>query len=364
MCRAAVLVLLLHLNSAPAAGVIDTVAGTGEAGYSGNGGPATAARLNQPFHCELDGKGGLLIAEAFNHCIRKVDLKTGVITTVAGCGKKGYTGDGGPATQATMNEPYAVACDRATGDLYVVDRLNAVIRKVDGKTGTMSTVAGTGKPGYSGDGGPAPKAQLREPNDCCLDGKGGLLIADVADWRVRRLDLKTGLITTFAGVGRKTDYKTDDLRENGPAAEAVLVGPRAVCVDGRGTTYICLREGHAVRRVSDGRIGTVAGTGKPGYADGQAPGTATFRGPKAIRCGRAGLVYVVDTENHAIRVFSPDARVVFVRTVAGGRQGSDGDGRDATKAGLDRPHGVAIDDDGTLYIADSNNHRVRRVRYR
>src|SRR5262249_49999290 len=130
---------------------IDTVAGTGKAGYSGDGGPAIKARLNQPFHCDLDSDGNLYIAEAFNHCIRKVDLRTGIITTIAGTGKKGSTGDGGPATKATFNEIYAVAVD-TDGSLYVVDRLNAVIRRVDGRTGRVTTVAGTGKKGYGGDG--------------------------------------------------------------------------------------------------------------------------------------------------------------------------------------------------------------------
>jgi hypothetical protein len=267
--------------------VIDSPAGTGKAGHTGDGGPATAAALNQPFHCEIDPQGSLLIAEANNHCIRKVDLKTGVISTVAGKGAKGYAGDGGKATDATMNEPYAVVADK-NGDLYIVDRLNAVIRKVDGKSGIIATVAGTGQKGYSGDGGPAVKATLREPNDCCLDGKGGLLIADVADWRIRRLDLKTGAISTFAGTGRpKEKLGRDKIGDGGPADKAIIVGARAVCVDGQGNTYICEREGNAIRKVdSKGAITTIAGTGAAGYSgDGGDAKQATFRGPKAIRCG-------------------------------------------------------------------------------
>jgi hypothetical protein len=343
-----------------AAGTIDTVVGTGQAGYSGDGGPATAARLNQPFHCALDGKGRLYVADAFNHCVRRIDLKSGVITTVAGCGRKGYTGDGGPATKATLNEPYAVAVSDA-GDLYVVDRLNAVIRRVDGATGVITTVAGTGKRGYSGDSGKATDARLDEPNDCCLDGQGGLLIADVSDWRVRRLDLKTGTITTFAGTGRRRGkIDRQDIGDGGPAAKAVLVGARAVCVDGRGNTYVCEREGNAVRKIdARGVITIVAGTGARGAADGPAD-RATFNGPKAIRCDAAGNVYVVDTENHAVRKL--DVKAARVTTVAGGRQGQGGDGGEAREAGLGRPHGVAIDRDGTLYVADSGNHRVRRVR--
>jgi hypothetical protein len=277
------------------AGKIETVAGTGQKGYAGDDGPAMRALLDQPFHCDLAGQF-LFIAEAGNHCVRRLDLKTGVLTTVAGTGKPGYTGDGGPATRATFNEPYAVVADGA--DLYIVDRLNAAIRKVDGKTGTVTTVAGTGAKGFSGDGGPGTKAMLREPNDCCLDGKGGLLIADVSDWRIRRLDLKTGMITTFAGTGRLSGKKKIDhtaIGDGGPAAKAVLVGARAVCVDGQGNTYICEREGNAIRKVgADGIIRTVAGTGASGYGgDGGPAVRATFKGPKGVRCDRQGNVYVV-----------------------------------------------------------------------
>ena len=342
------------------AGTIDTIAGTGRAGYAGDGGPARQALLHQPFHCDLDGKGRLYVADVFNHCVRRIDPKTGTITTVAGTGTRGYGGDGGLATKATLNEPYAVAVTPA-GDLYIVDRLNAVIRRVDGNTGIMTTVAGTGRRGYSGDGGPGTEARLNEPNDCCLDGKGGLLIADVSDWRIRRLDLGTGRITTFAGTG-KPKGKVDRARigDGGPATKAVLVGSRAVCVDGRGNTYVCEREGNAIRKVdARGAITTVAGTGRRGAADG--PGSrATFNGPKGLRCDAQGNVFIADTENHSIRRL--DARTREVTTVAGGHQGKEGDGGDARKAGLDRPHGCLPDKDGTLYIADSSNNRVRRVR--
>jgi streptogramin lyase len=350
---------LLLLAGTVSAGNIDTVAGTGKAGYAGDGGKATAALLNQPFHCDLDGNGHLYIADANNHCIRKLNLATGVLTTVAGNGTKGYTGDGGPATKATFNEPYAVSVT-ADGDLYVVDRLNAVIRRVDGKTGLVSTVAGNGKKNFGGDGGKATAAMLREPNDCCLDGKDGLLIADVADWRIRRLDLKTGVITTFAGIG-KAAGKIDRTKigDGGPADKAVIVGARAVCVDRKGNTYICEREGNAIRRVdAKGVITTVAGTGAKGAVDGAAA-KATFNGPKAIRCDAAGNVFIVDTENHSIRKYDPKAEMVT--TVAGGRKGTEGDGGDAKAAGMDRPHGCVVDRDGTVYIADSNNNRLRRV---
>ncbi len=343
-----------------ASNTIDTVAGTGAKGYGGDGGPAVKALLHEPFHCALDGKGGLYLAEAFNHCVRKVDLKSGTITTVAGTGKKGYTGDGGPATKATFNEIYAVAVS-PEGDLYLVDRLNACVRKVDGRSGAATTVAGTGTKGFSGDGGPGAKAQLVEPNDCALDGRGGLLIADVGDWRVRRLDLKTGVISTFAGTGRRKGRPArGEKGDGGPATKAVVFGARAVCVDGRGNTYICEREGNAVRKVdAKGVITTLAGTGEKGNADGPCE-KARFNGPKAVRCDSAGNVYVVDTENDSIRKI--DIGTGQVTTVAGGRRGPGGDGGDAREAGLNRPHGCALDEKGVLYIADSSNNRVRRVR--
>lgn len=340
---------------------IDTVAGAGKPGHSGDAGSARRATLNQPFHCELDREGRLLVAEAFNHCIRRVDLKTGIISTIAGNGNKGYTGDGAAATQATMNEPYAVVADN-NNNLYIADRLNCVIRKVDSSSGKITTVAGNGKKGYGGDGGPAIQAMLVEPNDCFLDGKGGLLIADIGDWRIRRLDLRTGTISTFAGTGRpKGKIDRQKIGDGGPANKAIIVGARAVCVDGQGNTYICEREGNAIRKVDDkGTISTVAGTGSKGFSgDGGNALKATFSGPKAIRCDKLGNIFVVDTENHAIRRI--DVRTNVVTTVAGGRRGSAGDGGAASNAELDRPHGCVIDAAGNIYIADSNNHRVRKV---
>lgn len=348
-------------------GIMHTLAGTGKKGYSGDDGPAKDALLNQPFHCEVDGKGNLYIAEAENHIIRKVNLKTGTISTIAGNGKKGYTGDGGKATAATFNEPYAVVLDKDE-NLYIADRLNAVIRKVDGKTGVISTIVGTGKKGFSGDGGPGTKATLVEPNDVFLDGKGGLLIADVADWRIRRLDLKTGIVNTFAGTGRPAKsgkgLASDRIGDGGPADKAVVVGARAVCVDSKGNVYICEREGSRIRKVDHkGIINTISGDGTWGEAgDGGPIAKAVYRGPKGIRCDTEGNVYVVDCENHSVRKL--DLKNDKVSTVAGGRKGTGGDNGPATKAGMDRPHGCIIDANGILYIADSNNNRVRVVKLR
>ena len=337
-------------------GTIQTVVGTGEGGYAGDGGPAAQAFIGEAYGCDFDTDGNLYISDGRNHTIRRIDKDTGVITTVAGCGRQGYSGDGGPATEATLNNLYSLQVDR-NGDIYIVDRLNAAIRKVDAATGIITTVAGTGIPGYSGDGGLGVEAQLREPNDCFLDGQGGLLIADIQDQRIRRLDLQTGIITTFAGDGEKR-RAGDGL----PAIQASIMGARAVCMDRQGNTYICEREGNGVRKVdADGIMSTFAGTGAPGYrGDGGPALEATWGAPKAIRCDRQDNVIVVDTENHAIRRI--DAATGIVTTIAGGRQGGGGDGGPATAAELDRPHGCGIDPHGHLYIADGINHRVRVVR--
>ena len=335
---------------------IRTVIGTGEAGYTGDGGPAADATLREPFMCCFDSAGNLFFCEAKNHVVRRMDAGTGVVTTVAGTGEQGYSGDGGPAVEATLYEPYSLEVN-ADGSIYIVDRLNTVVRRVDGSTGVITTVAGTGEQGYSGDGGPGDQAQLREPNDCFLDGRGGLLIADIQDQRIRRLDLASGIIDTFAGNGEKVRGG-----DGMPARQASILGARAVCMDHHGNTYIAEREGNGVRVVTAGGImGTVAGAAaERGYTgDGGSALAATWGAPKAIRCDAAGHIIVVDTENHAIRRI--DANTGIVNTIAGGELGGHGDGGPATDAGLDRPHGCGISAGGAIYIADSNNHRVRVV---
>ena len=339
------------------ADLITTAVGTGEAGYSGDGGPADAAVMREPFMCAFDTTGNLFVCEATNHIVRRIDAATGIITTVAGTGEQGYSGDGGPATEATMYEPYSLAIS-SDGTVYIVDRLNAVVRRVDGETGTITTVVGTGEPGYSGDGGPGHEAQMREPNDCFLDNRGGLLIADIQDQRIRRLDLATCIIDTFAGNGEK-----ERSGDGSPAREASILGARAVCMDSSGNTYIAEREGNGVRMVgADGLMQTLAGDNcERGYSgDGGYALASTWNGPKGIRCDAQGNIIVTDTENHAIRRI--DCGTGIVTTIAGGQLGGHGDGGPATEAGLDRPHGAELAPDGSIYIADSDNHRVRVVR--
>ena len=340
---------------------ISSMAGTGEKGFSGDGGPAAKARLNQPFDVALDRTGNLYFSDTFNHRIRRVDATTGVITTVAGSGRKGFGGDGGQAGDAMLNEPYGIELD-TDGNLFIVDRLNFCIRRVDGKSGIMTTIAGTGgKSGYGGDGGPATKALFVEPNGIALDGKGNLYVADVAGHRVRVVDLESGTIETLGGNGKGVTAG-----DGGALKNATFNGPRAVAVHPDGSLYVVERNGHSVRRVdlAKGTIDRFAGTGKRGYSgDGGTAREATFDGPKEIDIDREGNVFIVDTENEAIR--RVDAKSGIITTIAGkGRMKTPGlgDGGKPTEATLGRPHGVVVGPDGAVYIGDTNSHRIQLVK--
>lgn len=350
--------VLLALSADPAPAIASPV-GTGTKGFAGDGGPADKAELDQPFDVAFDKSGNLYFSDTNNHRVRRVDAKTRVITTVAGNGKKGFAGDGGKATDASLNEPYGIELD-ADGNLYIVDRLNYCIRKVDAK-GVISTVAGTGgKSGYGGDGGPAVKALLVEPNGLCLDGKNNLYIADVAGHRVRVVDLKSGTIGTVIGNGKGMTATPGALKDK------TTFGPRAVAIGPEGHLFVVERNGHCVYTIdlATQTIERFAGTGKKGYTgDGGKALDATFDGPKEIDIDKDGNVYIVDTENEAIRRI--DGKTHVVTTVAGkGRTKTPGlgDGGPATAATLGRPHGVAVGPDGALYIGDTNSHRIRKVK--
>jgi DNA-binding beta-propeller fold protein YncE len=336
---------------------ITTAVGTGERGFSGDGGPAAEARLNGPFDVGFDPAGNLYFSDTFNHRIRRVDGRSGIITTVAGNGVAGYAGDGGPALAAAFNEPYGIAVDRA-GNVYVADRHNHCVRRVDGASGVVTTFAGTGAAGYAGDGGPAARAGLAEPNGLGFDPRQSrLFIADVADHRVRVVDLATGVISTFAGTGEAAHSG-----DGGPAAAAGVFGARAVKAAADGTVYILERQGSTLRAVAPGTgmIATVAGTGERGYrGDGGPAHAALFDAPKEFALDPSGDILVVDTESHAIRRI--DAATAVVETIAGGHKGPEGDGGPATMAGLGRPHGAVVGPDGAIYVGDTENHRIRKL---
>src|SRR5665213_282902 len=337
--------------------IITTAVGTGEKGFAGDGGPAAQALLNGPFDVCFDSAGNLFFSDTFNHRIRRVDAASGVITTVAGNGEKGFSGDGGPAVGAALDEPYGVVADRA-GNLYIADRLNRRVRRIDAASGIISTLAGTGEPAYGGDGGPAERAGLAEPNGLAVGpGETRLYITDVADNRVRVVDLASGAIMTFAGTPAAAH--SGDGR---PATAAGTFGARAVKIGEDGTVYILERQGSSLRAVDPvtGIIATIAGTTARGYSGDAGPAlAAVFDAPKEMAIDRDGGLLIVDTENHAIRRI--DRRTGIIANLAGGRQGPGGDGGPAEQAGLDRSHGAVVGPDGAVYIGDTNNHRIRKV---
>lgn len=341
------------------AATIETIAGTGQPQNNGDEGPARAVNIGDPFGVELGPDGGLYICEVRNHRILRLDLEKDLVRTVVGSGQKGYAGDGGPPRAAELNEPYEVRFD-AAGNMYWVEMQNHVVRKLDARTQTVHTVAGTGQRGFSGDGGPATAALLNIPHSIALDTAGNLYIADIGNHRVRKVEASTGRITTIAGNGQRQLPI-----EGQPAADHPLLGPRALVVDGT-VLWIALREGHAVWRMdlTSGILTHVAGTGQRGFSgDGGPAKTAQFDGPKGIALGPDRCLYVADTENHAIRKI--DLTAGTIRTVAGRgpqHRGYGGDGGPATDALMDRPHGVCVGPDGTIYVGDSLNHRVRRIR--
>ncbi len=336
---------------------IKTIAGTGKAGYSGDGGVATAAELNNPFGVTIGPGGALYFCEYGNHIIRRLDLKTRKISTVAGNGKKGYAGDGGPALEASLAVPHEVVFDRA-GNMYVVERDNHVVRRVDAKTRVITTVAGTGTAGFSGDGGPGNKAQLRQPHSIAFDSGGLFYICDIGNHRIRRLDLKTGVIETFAGTGERKPTPDGASLDGTP-----LNGPRSMAFDRRGDMFLVLREGNAVYRIDMKKrtIHHLAGTGEKGNSgDGGPARQALLNGPKGIAIASDGNVYIADTENHTIRRI--DWKKGTIETVVGTGSRSDGPDGPPRSCGLARPHGILVDGKGVIYIGDSENHRVRELR--
>ncbi len=331
-------------------GLITTVAGNFTPGYSGDNGPATSASLNSPMGIAVDSSGNLYIADSANSRIRRVS--NGVITTVAGNGMPSFSGDNGPATSAQLYASHGVAAG-SDGSVYIADSSNNRVRKVS--NGVITTVAGNGTPGFSGDNGPAASAQLSDPEGVALDSAGNLYIADAFNNRIRKVS--NGVITTVAGNGT---YGLTPTGDNFPATSAQLYSPKGVAVDSAGDLYIADTYNQLIRKVSNGVITTVAGTGMHGPSSGDnSPATsASLFSPTAVAVDSAGNLYIADTGNSRVRKVSNGV----ITTVAGnGGYGFSGDNGPAATAQLFNPEGVAVDLAGNLCIADTLNNRIRKV---
>jgi sugar lactone lactonase YvrE len=335
---------------------IETVAGTGVHGYNGDNIPATTAELFQPDGVAFDSAGNMFIADAGNQLIRRVDAKTGIISTVAGTYSAAFRctfgGDGGPADEAILCSPDFITFDR-WDNLYIADTANHRIRRVDHRTQIIATVAGNGTAGFSGDGGPATSAQFNDPNGVRFDAFGNLYIADTVNHRVRRVDSQTGIVSTVAGNGTGGD--------GGPAVDAQLGYVFDMAFDVEGNLFIGDSGENRVRRVdhSTGIITTVAGNGNQGYGGDGGPATeAELYGPAGLALDRFGNLYIADEINSRVR--RVDLRTGIITTIAGTDvSGFNGDGPAAT-AELNSVIALAVHKN-KLYIADIGNQRVRRI---
>jgi DNA-binding beta-propeller fold protein YncE len=333
----------MRVSAAPS---VSTIIGTGTPGNSNT-------QVNNPYGVIIGPDGALYFCDLDNQRIRRLDLKTRRTVDIAGNGQRGYAGDGGPATQGSLNMPHELVFD-ARGDLYIAERDNHAIRKIDRATGMMTTVAGTGAAGFSGDGGPAARAALRSPHSIAIAPDGRLLICDVGNHRVRAVDLTSGAIETIGGTGERLAAP-----DGAPLKGTPLNGPRTLAIDRDGSIYLALREGNALYRIAP-RTGTIhhlAGTGEQGYSgDGGPARHARLAGPKGLALAGRRL-YVADTENHVIRCVDLDGGLIT--TVLGTGARGDGPETNPLQCKLARPHGLFADTSGNVYVADSEAHRIR-----
>jgi len=338
-----------------AQGIITSIAGNGISQYIGDGWPATNYSLAIPNGLCLDKTGQVYIADYYDHRIRKVDIND-TLSTIAGGATPGHTGDNGPAINATFRNPNGICFD-TSGNLYISEEYNNDVRKIDKVTGNISTICGTGTGTYSGDGVPASVASLQQPAGICADRAGNIYIADYGNLRIRKIDAVLSHISTVAGNG--TNGFTGD---HGPATGAELSYPKGVCVDTSGNLYIADYGSNTIRRVDalTGIITTVAGTGIAGYTGDNGPAvTATLRQPNSVFISSQGNLYISDYGNNVVRAVTPEG---YIFTVAGnGSYGFTGDGGPATDATFKGPTGVYVDDMEYLFIADGQNSVIRKV---
>jgi DNA-binding beta-propeller fold protein YncE len=336
---------------------IETIAGNGSTGrMPEGGGQAREVSIDLPFGVESGPGGSLLITSAGGNQVLRVDRGTGRLIPVAGNGRRGYSGDGGLAGAAALNQPYEVRLD-SRGNMLILEMGNHLIRRVDSKTGIISTLAGDGTAGYRGDGGPSLAARFQSPHSMILDERDNIYVADIGNHRVRRIDARSGRIETVVGNGQN-----ELPQEGGMAKEQPFRAPQGLGVRGK-ELWIASYSGHSVWRLNlrAGLIHRVAGTGRQGYTgDGGDPLNATFDGPRGLWLTQSGIAYVADGENNAIRVI--DAGRGRISTIAGAgpvRHVYAGDGVLAAGAPIGEPHGVCMFEDGSLAVSDTRNHRVR-----
>lgn len=332
---------------------VSTILGTGVAGRAADNESAATAKLDEPFGIVIGPDGALWFCEYGNHRVMRFDMRSKTVALIAGDGQGANRGDGGPSTQASLNRPHDIRFDQA-GNLYVAERDNHIIRKIDLKARRISTLVGTGEAGFSGDGGPAEKAQLRQPHSIAFDPDGNLLICDIGNQRIRRVNMKTSQIDTFAGTGE--GVATPD---GAPLKGTPLNGPRSIDIAPDGTLYLVLKQGNSILSLDPKtqRFKRIAGTGQTGYGgDGGPARDATFSGPKGITYAPDNSLYIADTENHVIRrIDLNDGRI---STVLGTGQHGDGPEGNPLECKLSRPHGV-FSYRGMLYVGDSEAHRIR-----
>jgi sugar lactone lactonase YvrE len=359
LLRTSLLLALICLSSSsslPGAEPQHSVfAGTGKSSKPNRAYPAgepagapTTIDLGNPFGIEIVGST-IWITSVDDHCIYRGTVEGGPLIRVAGTGILGYSGDGGPVVEAAFNWPHEVRAD-PDGNLFVADTRNHVIRRIDASSSVVTTFAGSGKPGFAGDGESGKRVQFQQPHSVVLDGAGGLLVADTVNHRLRRIDLDTGKVETISGTGEKR-LPTD----GADARTSPLFGPRSLAVDTE-SIWIALREGNSIWRIdrTTNKLHHISGTGVKGYSgDGGPPLQATFNGPKGLVIDDQKRLLVVDTENHAVRRI--DLAGGVVETVLGGSVA-------VQTFRLKRPHGIAFAPSVGYFVADSEFHRVLRGR--
>lgn len=339
---------------------VRTIAGTGEPGLAADGVLADDASVNNPYGLIVGPDGGLYWCDLGSSRILRLDEQSRTITVIAGNGSNGYSGDGGAAKAAELSTPHEVRFD-SRGDLYFVERDNHIVRQVNMGSGVITTVAGTGERGYSGDGGPAAEAQLAQPHSIAFDAADNLYICDIVNNRVRKVDPESGIITTFAGTG-----EVGPVPDAGDIRTTSLRGPRSIDIAPDGRMFLILREGNTLVEIDtqSGTLRRLAGTGELAYTgDGGPAIDATFgrpgnplNGPKGVSWASDNSLYIADTENHVIRRIDLDTGIIM--TVVGNGDRGDGPDGNPLDCRLNRPHGIFVAPGG-VYIGDSENHRIR-----